>query len=131
MADEVMALQSSFSIDTSGIDTAAQRIDASARTIAGSLTQIKTASDAAAAATKRNQDAMMASFIPLQKLQVAGLQFQDTLKKNESVLTRHAGRLMVVGQFADDMQYGLRAVVNQIPMAVTAFGGSMGLAGAI
>ncbi len=52
-------------------------------------------------------------------------------QKAGSGLTNLGGKMMVVGQFADDMQYGLRAVVNQIPMLVTAFGGGMGLAGAI
>jgi hypothetical protein len=40
-------------------------------------------------------------------------------------------QLLLVGQFADDVQYGLRAVVNQIPQLVGAFGGGAGLAGAI
>lgn len=39
--------------------------------------------------------------------------------------------LLMIGQFADDMQYGFRAVVGQVPGLVTALGGSMGVAGAI
>lgn len=35
------------------------------------------------------------------------------------------------GQFIDDMQYGLRGVVNNIPGLVMSLGGGMGLAGAI
>lgn len=38
--------------------------------------------------------------------------------------------LLFLGQAVDDMQYGFRAVVNQIPQLVMAVGGSAGLAGA-
>jgi hypothetical protein len=40
-------------------------------------------------------------------------------------------RLLVLGQFVDDLQYGLKAVVGQIPQLVGAFGGSAKLAGGI
>jgi hypothetical protein len=42
-----------------------------------------------------------------------------------------AMKFLVVGQFVDDMQYGFRSIVNQIPQVTMAFGGSMGLAGAL
>jgi len=38
---------------------------------------------------------------------------------------------MQTGMMVDDMQYGLRGIVNNIPMLVTSLGGSLGLAGAI
>ncbi len=40
-------------------------------------------------------------------------------------------RMLMVGQFADDMQYGLRGIVNNVPQLVMAFGGSAGIAGAL
>lgn len=51
--------------------------------------------------------------------------------KSADGVTKFGSSLLVVGQFADDVQYGLRAVVNQIPQLVGAFGGGAGLAGAI
>jgi hypothetical protein len=46
-------------------------------------------------------------------------------------MANFGSRMMVVASFADDMQYGLRAVVNQIPQVTMAFGMGAGLAGAI
>lgn len=46
-------------------------------------------------------------------------------------MTKFGANALIAGQFLDDLQYGLRAVVNQIPQAVGAFGGSAGLAGVI
>jgi hypothetical protein len=131
MADEVVGLQGSFSVDTSSLDSASTRVQATSNSIVSSLQNVKNASNELTVAANRQKDAMMASFIPLQKLQVEGLKFQDTLKQQEGFLSRNAGKLMVLSQVADDAQYGLRAIVNQVPMAVAAFGGSMGLAGAI
>lgn len=46
--------------------------------------------------------------------------------------TRNAGMAMLqLGQFADDAQYGLRGVVNNMPSLVASLGGGAGLAGAI
>ena len=42
-----------------------------------------------------------------------------------------AGALLVGAQFADDMQYGLRAVTNQLPQLAAAFGLGAGVAGVI
>jgi hypothetical protein len=39
--------------------------------------------------------------------------------------------MMTAAAFADDMQYGLRAVVNQIPMVTTALGMGAGLGGVV
>ncbi len=39
--------------------------------------------------------------------------------------------MLQVAQFADDAQYGLRGVMNNIPTLVMSLGGSMGLAGAL
>lgn len=50
------------------------------------------------------------------------------LEKN----TMSAGaRMLTLGQFVDDVQYGLRGVVNNMPQVVQAFGGGLGLAGGI
>jgi trimeric autotransporter adhesin len=40
-------------------------------------------------------------------------------------------RLSTAGQFVDDLQYGLRGVMNQIPMMARAFGAGAGVAGGI
>lgn len=46
--------------------------------------------------------------------------------------TQSAGmRMLILGQAVDDVQYGLRGVVNNMPQVVQAFGGSLGLAGGI
>jgi hypothetical protein len=42
-----------------------------------------------------------------------------------------AQKMLVLGQFVDDAQYGLRGVVNNMPQVVQAFGGGLGLAGGI
>lgn len=42
-----------------------------------------------------------------------------------------ASKMLILGQFVDDAQYGLRGVVNNMPQVVQAFGGTMGLAGAV
>lgn len=39
--------------------------------------------------------------------------------------------MLIVGQFADDLQYGLRGVVNNIPQLIMALGGGPGLAGVL
>jgi hypothetical protein len=53
------------------------------------------------------------------------------LKQATSGMTSFGSRMLIVGQFVDDMQYGLRAVVNQIPQAAMAFGAGAGLAGVL
>lgn len=46
--------------------------------------------------------------------------------------TRNAGMAMLqLGQFADDAQYGIRGVVNNVPGLVASLGGGAGVAGAI
>lgn len=40
-------------------------------------------------------------------------------------------KLLLLGQFVDDMQFGLKAVVNNVPQVAMAFGGSAGLAGGL
>jgi hypothetical protein len=46
-------------------------------------------------------------------------------------MTSLASKMMLVGQFADDMQYGFRAIVNQVPQVAMAFGMGAGLAGGL
>lgn len=46
--------------------------------------------------------------------------------------TSHAAnKMLILGQFVDDAQYGLRGVVNNMPQVAQAFGGTAGLAGAV
>lgn len=46
--------------------------------------------------------------------------------------TANAGMAMLqLGQFADDAQYGIRGIVNNVPSLIQSFGGGVGLAGAI
>ena len=40
-------------------------------------------------------------------------------------------KMLILGQFVDDVQYGLRGVVNNMPQVVQAFGGGLGLAGGV
>lgn len=42
-----------------------------------------------------------------------------------------ASKMLILGQAVDDAQYGLRGIVNNMPQLVMAFGGTMGLAGAV
>ncbi len=42
-----------------------------------------------------------------------------------------ASKMLILGQAVDDAQYGLRGVVNNMPQVVQAFGGGLGLAGAV
>lgn len=42
-----------------------------------------------------------------------------------------ANKMLILGQFVDDAQYGLRGVVNNMPQVAQAFGGGVGLAGAV
>jgi hypothetical protein len=51
----------------------------------------------------------------------------DQLKSKNS--THFALGLMAVGNAVDDLQYGFRSIVNNIPQIVYMFGGSAGLAG--
>lgn len=214
MADEMVGMTGSFSVDTSGIDSAATRVVSAAEKITRALKDTKTATDqtkasssgvavafgtlngsanAWAKAIQEGSDKAKASIasqkayekslgdmlVPIQKLQVEGLKYQETLRKNaqaaEQAATRTAAaaakqasrgpsggsfvplhqlqmdglkfkenadkgasgatnlatKLMVLSQVADDAQYGFRAIVNQIPMAVMAFGGTAGLAGGV
>jgi hypothetical protein len=126
MADEVMGLQGSFTVDTSSLDSAAAKIASVSDNIVNSLRKVKSAADAT-----RSSGPGGDGFLPLAKLQFDAIKFKDAADKGASGATNLAGRLMVLGQVADDAQYGFRAIVNQIPMTVAAFGGSMGLAGGL
>jgi hypothetical protein len=126
MADEVMGLQGSFTVDTSSLDSAAAKIASVSDNIVNSLRKVKSAADAT-----RSSGPGGDGVLPLAKLQFDAIKFKDAADKGASGATNLAGRLMVLGQIADDAQYGFRAIVNQIPMAVAAFGGSMGLAGGL
>lgn len=42
-----------------------------------------------------------------------------------------ANKMLILGQFIDDAQYGLRGVVNNMPQVAQAFGGGLGLAGGV
>jgi hypothetical protein len=53
------------------------------------------------------------------------------MRKVESSGNQAALKLMTLSQAADDAQYGLRGMLNNIPQVVQAFGGGMGLAGGI
>ena len=54
-----------------------------------------------------------------------------TARDSAGGLNNMGMRMLMVGQFADDMQYGFRSVVNNIPQMVMALGGSVGVAGAL
>lgn len=212
MAEEVMGLTGSFSVDTSSLDAGSSQVAAAAQKITQAMKETKAATDQtkvasegvavafgklngsasawtnvvsqANATTKQSMASQKAyekslgdTLVPLQKLQVEGLKYQEVLRKigdaqaaaaarqaasaaqaaipgggtfvplqklqlqaiefskatekGSSGATNLAAKLMVLGQVADDAQYGFRAIVNQIPMAVMAFGGTMGLAGGI
>lgn len=100
---QVAGLTAAFAVDTSGLPGDVAQIDAA-------MDQIAAKVSATAGETKK---------------------LDASLKQAGSGGSALASRLMVMGQFADDAQYGFRAIVNQIPQVVTAFGGSMGLAGGI
>jgi hypothetical protein len=65
------------------------------------------------------------------KVAIATTKVDAAAKTGAKGITDFGSRMMIVGQFADDVQYGLRAVVNQIPQMAMAFGMGAGLAGSL
>lgn len=54
-----------------------------------------------------------------------------SLPAMEKATGNAANKMLILGQFVDDAQYGLRGVVNNMPQVAQAFGGTAGLAGAV
>jgi hypothetical protein len=67
----------------------------------------------------------------LNRVATATMKVDAAAKSSSGGMNSFGSKMMIVGQFADDVQYGLRAVVNQIPQVAMAFGAGAGLAGAL
>ena len=64
-------------------------------------------------------------------LSLASASVSKSMPQMEKATGVAAQKMLILGQFVDDAQYGLRGVVNNMPQVTQAFGGSMGLAGAV
>lgn len=67
----------------------------------------------------------------LSELEATAKKAGGALPQVEKASGAAASKMLILGQFVDDAQYGLRGVVNNMPQVVQAFGGTMGLAGAV
>ena len=135
---------SSVVLDTSQIAPALQQLNAATQASATALKQVETAAEAearavreAAAAAKVAEEAQRAyerslgtSFIALEKMQVAGLRYQDTLEKSTNKAASFSRGMIDISRGVEDFATGgFLGILNNIPGAFQNMGAAVGISG--